>query len=161
MNPNRPEPIDEWEGELDRALQRLPDRPAPSTLIPRVLAALEARACRPWYRREWSTWPRPFQGLSLAVLSFLLGALTYACLHFPELAAPDTMESRWNTWVAPWVALWNAGQAMLEVLTGLCQNGGGWFCVGLGVAVLLLYLSTLGAGTMLYRMAWNQRGGKR
>jgi hypothetical protein len=66
-------------------LQRLPDRPAPVTLMPRVLAAIQAQARLPWYRQPWSTWPHTAQGASLLVLSLLLGALTYACLHFPEL----------------------------------------------------------------------------
>jgi len=50
MNPYKPE--SDWEAHLDRQLRELPDRPAPTTLMPRVLAAIRARAL-PWYQRTW------------------------------------------------------------------------------------------------------------
>ena len=57
---------------VHRELQRLPLTPAPETLLPRVMAAVEAWARRPWYQRAWLTWPRPWQVLSLAALVALL-----------------------------------------------------------------------------------------
>lgn len=146
---------------LDRALKQLPDRAAPATLMPRVLAAIQSRARLPWYRLEWSTWPRVAQASSLAVLSLLLGALTYACLHFPELAAPDAFRTRLDTWVAPLHALWTVVRSLGEVAVALCHGTGGWVCVGLGIMSLIIYLSAVGAGTVFYRLAFRKRGGER
>jgi len=160
MNPIRPNPSEAWEARLDRELKRLPDRPAPATLMPRVLAAIQARARLPWYRQDWSTWPRFAQGFSLAVLSLLLGALTYACLHFPELGAPDAFRAQLDTWLAPLVALWTVAQALGGVAVALCSKAGGWVCLGLGIVCLAAYLSAVGAGTMLYRLACGKRGGE-
>src|SRR6185503_11720850 len=42
--------------------------PAPRTLLPRVLAAARAWSERPWYAREWFTWPVIWQLGSVAVL---------------------------------------------------------------------------------------------
>lgn len=161
MNPIRQSPPDDWEAELDRALKGLPDRAAPTSLMPRVLAAIQARARRPWYRQEWASWPRTAQGFSLAVLSLLLGALTYACLHFPELAAPDALRTQLDTWLAPLQALWTVARALGEVVVTLCSRTGGWICLGLGFLCLMTYLSAVGAGTMLYRLACGKHGGER
>lgn len=42
---------------VDRELRQLPLPRAPHTLLPRVMAAAEARMGAPWYRRAWRTWP--------------------------------------------------------------------------------------------------------
>ena len=161
MNPIRQSPPDDWEALLDRELKRLPERPAPTTLVPRVMAAIQARARLPWYRQAWSTWPHFAQGFSLAVLSLLLGALTYACLHFPELGAPDAFRAQLDTWLAPLAALWTVGQSLGDVVVALCSKTGGWICVGLGIMCVTAYLSAVGAGTALYRLACSKRGGER
>ena len=51
-------------------LRRLPAPRAPHTLLPRVLAAVEAWAARPWYARAWFTWP--FEGQVVLVAALLL-----------------------------------------------------------------------------------------
>ena len=48
---------DELEALVDRELRRLPPPRAPHTLLPRVMAAVEAWAQRPWYTRAWFAWP--------------------------------------------------------------------------------------------------------
>jgi len=161
MNPIRQIPPEDWEAQLDRALKGLPNRRAPASLMPRVLATIEARARRPWYRQAWSTWPHAAQGLSLAVLSLLLGALTYACLHFPELGAPDAFRARLDTWLAPLAAVWTVVAALGDVAQAVCTKTGGWICIGLGTICVAAYLSAIGAGTALYRLACGRHGGGR
>jgi hypothetical protein len=58
----------ELERRVDRALADLPPLGAPDTLLPRVLAAVQAWADRPWYQRAWLTWPRGLQAASVALL---------------------------------------------------------------------------------------------
>ncbi len=65
---------DELEREVDRELSALGARRAPSTLLPRVLAA----AGRPWYHRAWLTWPVAAQAASVvAMLAFALGLVSF------------------------------------------------------------------------------------
>lgn len=45
---------------------------APRTLLPRVLAAARAWSERPWYAREWFTWPLGWQLGSVALLVLTL-----------------------------------------------------------------------------------------
>jgi hypothetical protein len=55
-------------------LRRLPLPRAPHTLLPRVMAAVDRWARRPWYAREWFTWPLGWQAASVALLAALLAA---------------------------------------------------------------------------------------
>lgn len=65
------------EKHVDRALADLPPLTAPGTLLPRVLAAVQQWADRPWYQRAWLTWPVGWQVASAALLILLVagGAL--------------------------------------------------------------------------------------
>ena len=77
----------ELERHVDRALADLPPLGAPDTLLPRVLAAVQAWAARPWYRRAWLTWP-----IGLQIASAALLALTIAggALAMPFVQAQGT-----------------------------------------------------------------------
>ena len=78
---------------LDRELRRLPAPRAPETLLPRVMAAVEATARRPWYTRAWFTWPIGWQVASVAVavlaltgLVMLVPGVTSAAREAPVVA---------------------------------------------------------------------------
>jgi hypothetical protein len=63
--------------ELERfvglQLRALPLPRAPHTLLPRVMASARAWAQRPWYAREWFTWPLGWQLGSLVLLMLMIG----------------------------------------------------------------------------------------
>ena len=60
---------------IDRELQQLPAPPAPRTLLPRVMAAVE-QSQRPWYTRAWLTWPAGWQIASaLLLVALVAGAM--------------------------------------------------------------------------------------
>ena len=50
------------------ALRQLLVPAAPPTLLPRVMAAAQQWARRPWYARAWFNWPLGWQVTSIAVL---------------------------------------------------------------------------------------------
>ena len=77
-------PFDDLERRVDAELRRLPQPAAPDTLLPRVLAAVDAWARRPWYSRAWFTWPLGWQAVSIAVVALAAYALWLA----PSVAAP-------------------------------------------------------------------------
>jgi hypothetical protein len=78
MNP------DDLERFAHRELRRLPAPRAPHTLLPRVMAAVEASRARPWYARAWFTWPVGWQVASVVMLALLI---TGAVLLGPRLQA--------------------------------------------------------------------------
>jgi hypothetical protein len=66
----------ELERLIDRELHALPPPRAPRTLLPRVMAAVDAAAKRPWYERTWLEWPIAWQMVSALVLLGVVGAGT-------------------------------------------------------------------------------------
>jgi len=77
-------PFDDLERRVDAELRRLPLPAAPDTLLPRVLAAVDAWARRPWYSRAWFTWPLGWQAVSIASVALA----TYALWLAPSVPAP-------------------------------------------------------------------------
>jgi hypothetical protein len=63
---------DDLERLVDGALKQLPGPRAPETLLPRVMAAVDATAQRAWYRRAWRTWPLHWQISSAIVCTALV-----------------------------------------------------------------------------------------
>lgn len=77
---------DDLEALADGELQRLPVLKAPHTLLPRVLAAVQAWAGRPWYQRTWLTWPIVWRLASAAALGLLLWAGAALLPHVQAMA---------------------------------------------------------------------------
>jgi hypothetical protein len=154
MNPNKLD--SDWEIHLDRRLRELPDRPAPTTLMPRVLAAIRARAL-PWYKRTWWTWPRGLQILSLVLTSVLLGGITWLALHTGNLGWGGEFDQKLAQWLGPLTALWSVLGVLAEALATIVRSAGTvGLCVAGGV-LLTMYLSCVGLGTLFYRVAFSQR----
>lgn len=59
---------DDLEDVVDRALKQLPAPRAPRTLLPRVMAAVEARTVRTTSTRPWLSWPLAWQVASVTAL---------------------------------------------------------------------------------------------
>ena len=87
-------PIDS-ETLVSRHLQRLPTPRAPHTLLPRVLAAVQAWSRRPWYAREWFTWPLVWQLVSSALLILILigGVVALPIVRLAVQSATSTFTS--------------------------------------------------------------------
>lgn len=146
-----------WETRLDRELKALPDRAAPRTLIPRVLAAIEARACLPWYRRPWWEWPLPFQVLSLLGLSALLGLATWLLIHAGDIGLTVSVPGEVQSLLAPVAPVWSALSALAGAVASVLRGLGGWVVLAGGGFCAVMYLSCIGLGTACYRLAFNRR----
>ena len=77
------EPAD-LERLVGRELNRLPGPRAPETLLPRVMAAVDAASRRPWYTRAWFTWPVGWQAASASVA---VAALTVVIMMLPDVTS--------------------------------------------------------------------------
>jgi hypothetical protein len=140
------------EAEVDAVLKGLPDRQAPPTLLPRVMAAIEGRAALPWHRQSWQVWPAAARIASLATLLALFGGLCLAGWKLPQADAYASVAGVLSHWFSGVCAVWNAlsvlfaaGSAMLKQLPrgllGACliSLGLGYaLCLGLGAAWLRL-----------------------
>ena len=94
--------FDELERRVHDELRRLPGPLAPQTLLPRVLAAVDAWANRPWYARAWFTWPVGWRIVSIAALVFAV----YGTWNLPPLPASVVTTTNaggviWRTLIEP------------------------------------------------------------
>src|SRR4029450_4834111 len=94
----------EPEHQSDRELRRLPSPVAPHTLLPRVLAAVDAWARRPWYTRAWFTWPAGGQVASIvAVLLVAIGAWMLPAAPPSLVVTTNAGRVLWRTMVEPFL----------------------------------------------------------
>ena len=93
---------DDLRAIVDRELRRLPTPRAPETLLPRVLAAVDAWARRPWYTRAWFMWPAAWRLVSVALLALLVSSLWKLPPAPPSVvAAAGATRVVWTLLVAP------------------------------------------------------------
>jgi hypothetical protein len=143
------------QAEVDAVLKGLPERTAPRTLLPRVMAAIEGRAVLPWHRQSWQMWPPALRVASLVVLLALFGGLCLAGWKLPQADAYASTLGQLGRWFSGPCAVWNvlsalstAGLAMAKQLPAgfitacLVSLGLGYgLCIGLGAAWMRLALA--------------------
>ena len=97
--------FEQLEAHVHAELERLPDPLAPSTLLPRVLAAVEAWARRPWYTRAWFTWPLGWQVASIVALSLVALGIWMLPAATPPSVVVTTNAGRvlWQTMIQPFL----------------------------------------------------------
>ena len=89
-------------GAVGARLRQLPLPAAPHTLLPRVMAAAQAWARRPWYSRAWFTWPLGWQAASIALLCVLCVLGVGAVLLLPSAASAVARMASVNVAVVLW-----------------------------------------------------------
>jgi hypothetical protein len=96
--------FEDLERSLQHELRRLPSPMAPDTLLPRVLAAVDAWARKPWYSRAWFTWPLGWQIASSGALA-ILGVGLWMLPPAPPSLVVTTNAGRvlWRTMVEPFL----------------------------------------------------------
>jgi hypothetical protein len=96
--------FDDLETRVNRELRRLPLPAAPHTLLPRVLAAVDAWARRPWYTRAWFTWPIGWQIASiLALVLFAVGLWMLPSAPPSVVVTSNASRVLWRTMVEPFL----------------------------------------------------------
>ena len=148
------EPEPNLETSIHRQLRALPEKPAPATLIPRVMAVIEARA-RQWWRQPWLDWPRAAQVISSAALLIILGVASWwSYAEGPAMEVeqvPETLLDRF-----PLVeAIWGFCASLINGLLAVVQANQTWVMYGLMI-VFLMYLACIGIGTAFFRVAYNK-----
>ena len=139
------------EAQIQLALQDLPELSAPATLAPRVMAAIRAQAVRPWWQQSWAAWPRSIQTASLASLTFIAVALSFAGGWAWQGTARPDLSGRW------FEALAALGDTLLNTSLLLFRHAGmTWLLLGLA-AVTLMYLTCVGIGTLCFRLIISKR----
>ncbi|MEY2881497.1 MAG: hypothetical protein RLZZ15_3877 [Verrucomicrobiota bacterium] len=145
MTPS-PDPRENLEHALHRALRALPPRRAPHTLSVRVLAELARRAALPWWRQSYAHWPA-----AMRAAFFLLSAAAAALVVAGSVAlfrgADATVAS---------AAL--AYQPALEFVASLAGSAAAIYeaiprlwLAGAFALVVAAYAALVGVGAVAYR----------
>jgi hypothetical protein len=145
------------EQRMHELLRQLPDRPAPATLAPRVMAAIAARKTpQVWWRRPFWGWPWTLQVVVLfGVLAGLTGVIYWGGAWSPQLSVSPVFAriSDLGTDLASLGrALLSLADAAALVLSTLLRP---WLMVALGL-IGVMYLCCLGVGTLFYRVAYRR-----
>ncbi len=136
---------------IQRATNDLPDIPAPATLLPRVMAAIRAQSARPWWQQSWEAWPTQIQTTSLVTLALFALALSFAGGWAWQSASLPPLAGGWRE------ALPAFGNTLLNAALSLFRHTGtSWLLVGL-TAVMLMYLTCVGVGTLCVRLVVPKR----
>ncbi|MCX8107621.1 MAG: hypothetical protein N3G20_02330 [Verrucomicrobiae bacterium] len=143
-----------WVEALDRLLKRLPDQPAPSTLIPRVMAEIHARHAMPFSRRWWNARLTPVRliGVTACVVILLAGwiSLVREVPNVGFVVAATRMIGD-IAYLVNLVANFSS-LVLTAILTGL-SRAYGVVLLGTTALFLLMYLCCIACGTLLYRLA--------
>lgn len=148
----RPTPESELEQAIDRALRQLPDRRAPDSLVPQVLAALAARERLPWWRKSYACWPWTARILFLALSSGLAGLLIYFTWGLTSGASVGGLTEELGQMSGRLGMVRGLGSTLGNAAVLLVQSAGPWFLwVSVGV-VGACYLTTMALGTFCWRL---------
>ena len=150
-------PPNSLEELIHRELARLPERQAPPSLIPGVLARIQAREQRSWWQRPWTAWPFAIQLASIPCMLALIVGGTYGVslgwgmvLSYTDFSAATALV---GTVSAIWEVILALGSAVLVLARALGQQ---WLLWTLVVA-LAMYCVCVALGTLCYRIAWQTR----
>ena len=149
MEPSPASRLEQW---IAGELKNLPELSAPASLLPRVLATLQARERQPWWQQPWWNWPMAAK-VALSVLALGIAALMGS--GGPVLGehvasyANETVER-----LSPVAHLWETfgpiSNSLALLWTALLEP---WLLSGLAA---LTYLACLGVGTIFFRATFKR-----
>jgi hypothetical protein len=140
-------------GLIQRELSRLPLIEAPTSLLPRVMAAVEARAGLPWWKRSWRTWPWSCRIVFLLTSLLLAMGCAYGLGLVGEAGSSQSLRGSMSGGFRFLRPVWEVAYALGNALVLVFRSGGPvllWTtCLVLGA----MYLTSVGLGTLCYRVA--------
>ncbi len=140
--------------EIGRQLKSLRELQAPSSLLPRVMAVITARAELPWYRRSWMTWPSGPRWASLAALLILFGGLCYFGSGLSE-ATLGPVTQKFSDKFAGFRSIWNVLNDLTTAIFVAFRHLGTGALIGICATVLLSYAMFLALGAVYVRLAFS------
>ena len=143
---------EQFEIEIDRELRALPDLPAPSTLAPRVMAAIGRRAAVPWFARSWPEWPVAAQAGSFLLLAGLFGGLCYGGWHLGQVEFVRAAGSEIARGVSALGALLGSARIIFAMLFHSVTSLGTGVVLGGLAAAALAYALFLALAACSYRL---------
>jgi hypothetical protein len=153
----KPENQNDLESQVERLLKRLPDVPAPRTLMPRVMGVVRARAALPWYRQSWQAWPMPLQVATIVVLVASFGGFFFATWELSRAAGYAAVRQEIGGMFSGVAVIGNVLGVLIGALRLVIEKLGTAFIFGCLAAAALAYSIFIGLGTVYVRLAFSRR----
>jgi len=150
------EPMEEWERELHRELDALPEREAPPTLIPSVMNRIHAAESPAWYRASWWQWPPVLRAASVALALAVLGGLGWLSGSFVDLGLGQLAVRAYVELKESLLFAINLSETLLGSNATFWREHGQLILIAVAAMVLATYLTCVAAGTALYQLAWRR-----
>ena len=150
------DPIENWEKQLHRELQKLPDLEAPPTLIPNVLNRLKLQQQSAWYQLSWMEWPLALRLASGALASVIVGLLAWGAGAFGELGLSQQLVAGYSELKTVTGSFLSSCMEAVGVSTGFWSNYGQTILLTAATLLFATYLTCVAAGTALYQLAWRR-----
>jgi hypothetical protein len=150
MESNRPKTLEEL---IHRELSKLPERQAPKTLAPRVLALIQAQSQRHWWQLPWINWPLAFQIASLPVLLLGAAGFMFAVEMLWGLVPSGPATGPAMEHILSLALLWDLLGTLGNALLVLARSTGPLLLIAAVSIPLAMYLACVGLGTVCYRLA--------
>lgn len=142
---------EQLEQMIHRTLRSVPERRAPSNLEARVLAAIEARASRPWWQQSFAAWPVParvaFFLASAGLAKLALMAVVWVMAGFDGLQFTNAFSTQ-ISWIAHASAIVSA---VGDSFAALYRNIPPLWIYGLLAFFGVMYATLFGLGAAVYR----------
>lgn len=149
----RPNPESELEQVIDRELRRLPDLTAPASLAPRVMQEIARRAARPWWQQSFASWPWSARLIFVAFSSGLAALLLYFSWGLSLGVSAGSLASEAGVLAGRFEFVGGVVRALSGALLLAARSANPalpWIVAGVAGSC---YLTTVGLGTYLYRLA--------
>jgi hypothetical protein len=145
------------EAEIARELKALPELPAPASLVPRVIGALNRPHAIRWYQQPWPAWPAAWQASSLGIMLALFGGLCFAAWKASQAASLASALQEVGDSLAELRVIRDAAIALIGAAALVVKQLGTGFVVACLFVATCAYLSCVGLGTMVARYAFAKR----
>jgi hypothetical protein len=151
-----PEYEKKLEERIHQELAKLPERPAPANFAAAVMARIEQRAARPWWRKPIPQWPRSRQMLCVGLmLACLAGALVGLNAFWPHEAIQE-LPAQAAAAMEPVRPVWAVVEALTHALALLVSSLSQPWLMALGAGFLFVYVSCIGMGMAWYRVTFQK-----
>lgn len=142
---------------IHQTLRSLPDRRAPRSLEARVLAAIEARAARPWWQQSFAQWPMAARIVFLLFSAGLVKLALMAAVWVMGGFDAATYTSAFSNQFA-WIERISAAFTGMADLCGLVFRAIPPLWLYGGLAVFAgIYVTLFGLGATAYRTLYANR----
>ena len=153
MNEMDPEYEKHLERAVDRTLRDLPNLAAPQSILPSVMARIQAGAVLPWYRRSWPTWPFALQGASLSLMLTLFAGLCYGGWKLSQAEFFIEAVKPLGALVSVAGVIWRTAGVLAEALYLTIRQLNAPVLIAMAALAFFFYAACIGLGTAFFRHA--------